>query len=459
MKCLTTFLFHALTYVLLPSGHEVAAEARDIAIENNSGSRIEIYWIHPQTKERMLQSSPYVYNGAIFNLNSYVTHAFEAREMPGQKTGLCKGQGNACRSGYFTVNEHVDQVIIVSSDWEIDHTDNVSIARDVAADLMSDCERIAKKSLTGKTKNITTKTAMQVIESLVECAEGKVAKEIDVANEEVLFQERIRTTMGDHWENYTCADKNMTMTEPKDQTVFFDRKSGKRLSVDVMLDRPASKIHVIRNFITKAECDAMELAAQPRLHAATVADDKGGSRLSDNRKAKQAGISVPWGEEAQGHPIAVLSRRVYDYTNFATGQNIEHHGQEDLMSIQYVGRGDVEAPDRYMPHCDGDCKGQPHRDGGRFATMVMYCVVPEIGGATNFKNSAVHVKPEVGTATFFSYMDNDGKTDKGFTEHSGCPVIKGEKKIVTQWVRKGVDKDNRWDSWNTLGIKYDAMSD
>ena len=44
--------------------------------------------------------------------------------------------------------------------------------------------------------------------------------------------------------------------------------------------------------------------------------------------------------------------------------------------------------------------------------------------------------------------------DTGFTEHSGCPVYEGEKKIVTQWVRLGVDQENPWDSFNTLGIKY-----
>ena len=39
--------------------------------------------------------------------------------------------------------------------------------------------------------------------------------------------------------------------------------------------------------------------------------------------------------------------------------------------------------------------------------------------------------------------------DTGFTEHSGCPVFSGEKKIVTQWIRLGVDDENTWDSFNT----------
>ena len=46
------------------------------------------------------------------------------------------------------------------------------------------------------------------------------------------------------------------------------------------------------------------------------------------------------------------------------------------------------------------------------------------------------------------------KMDSGLTEHSGCPVIEGEKKIVTQWIRLGVSDADPWNSFNTLGVKY-----
>jgi hypothetical protein len=73
-----------------------------------------------------------------------------------------------------------------------------------------------------------------------------------------------------------------------------------------------------------------------------------------------------------------------------------------------------------------------------------------VGGHTNFRNAGVHVKPEFGNAIFFSYIDPVKMImDTGFTEHSGCPVYKGEKKIVTQWIRLGVDAENPWDSFNT----------
>ena len=147
----------------------------------------------------------------------------------------------------------------------------------------------------------------------------------------------------------------------------------------------------------------------------------------------------------------------------------------------------------------GDCTGLPFKPGNRMATMVLYCTVPEVGGHTNFRNSGVHVKPKKGNGVFFSYIDpttlimdngthhsvfgrccmvqvsNTGPSSQshiafvafsscrvnttGFTEHSGCPVYEGEKKIVTQWIRLGVDEQNPWDSFNTLGIKLDEVEE
>ena len=218
-----------------------------------------------------------------------------------------------------------------------------------------------------------------------------------------------------------------------------------------MMERSSFKIHTIDNFVTPEECLAVEEVAAPILEDAEVADGSGGGEISESRKAKQAGIKVHWDKEADGDLISRLSRRVFDYVNHVLPFDIKENGQEDLMSIQYFGRGpEDEAPDQYMPHCDEDCTGWAFKTGTRMATMVMYCEVPDRGGATNFRNANVHIKPKQYAATFFSYIDPVSmKMDNGFTEHSGCPVIEGNKKIVTQWVRLGVDDENPWDAFNT----------
>jgi hypothetical protein len=47
--------------------------------------------------------------------------------------------------------------------------------------------------------------------------------------------------------------------------------------------------------------------------------------------------------------------------------------------------------------------------------------------------------------------------DEGFTQHSACPVFEGEKKVVVQWVRYGVDDVNTSDSFNSRKLLDAAM--
>jgi hypothetical protein len=303
-------------------------------------------------------------------------------------------------------------------------------------------------------EDMTTK----LMDQLAECYEAQVTSLLQTQNEELAFQERIRTSISAELENHTCADPDMTTSTPLRTTEWHSRP------VHILHDRPSSQIHVLENFISPEECNAIQEAAAKKLHRGTVADGKGGHQLSQSRKAWQAGIS--YRHRSEEDPIRKVIQRIYDYTNDAVGYNISLAGQEDLMSIQYFGKNasdtakaeafDVSSPDQYRPHCDGECDGLPHKEGGRVATMVMYCDVPTLGGATNFQNSNVYIKPELGAAAFFSYMNPETHhQETGFTSHSGCPVLEGTKRIAVHWMRIGVDEENPWSSFNTLTIKRD----
>lgn len=104
-------------------------------------------------------------------------------------------------------------------------------------------------------------------------------------------------------------------------------------------------------------------------------------------------------------------------------------------------------------HCDGTCDGSLYTERGRVATAVMYCKTADRGGATTFTKSDVFVKPKPGSATFFSYKGSDGRMDEGYTEHSGCPVLEGEKFITTIWMREGVTEDDPWTSYDPSGVR------
>lgn len=126
----------------------------------------------------------------------------------------------------------------------------------------------------------------------------------------------------------------------------------------------------------------------------------------------------------------------------------------------------------------------------------MLLQVPERGGGTSFTKANLFVKPEKGMATFFAYKGADDHMDTGFTgtrpalllhlasphgwveatmpdlspvieclsvclsgaaEHSGCPILQGEKWISTVWMRQGVDDEHDWQNVDPAGERVASV--
>jgi hypothetical protein len=427
--------------------------SRKIEIVNESGKKLVVEWINPQTGESVPMSHDFA-SGAKQVLDTYVNHTFAVHEPTTSPS--CGGNidGDGCGVQYITVTESSEQVAVVKEDMKVARKDAASRARSETNPHIQHCRQVANEDLA------SGYDTQAVMDELVSCLEVAATSLVQEKNEEIAFESKIRMDLGALLENHTCAETMRETTPPKEVRSWTHEDSpGIQVTrqVGILHDRPDSQIHALENFISPEECDAITKAAAKKLHRGTVADGSGGSKLSDHRKAWQAGIKIPWEKEQDGDPIARVVRRIYDYTNDAVHYNLTVDGSEDLMSIQYFGRGkdSTESPDQYRPHCDGDCDGLPHKKGGRVATMVMYCDTTDlVGGGTNFQNSNVFVKPKVGTAAFFSYLNAETmKKEDAFTTHSGCPVIEGTKRIAVHWMRHGVDKENPWNSFNTLTIK------
>lgn len=85
---------------------------------------------------------------------------------------------------------------------------------------------------------------------------------------------------------------------------------------------------------------------------------------------------------------------------------------------------------------------------------MLYCELPAAGGATTFTNADIHVNVKrPGTAVFFTYKNpKTGTTDEKLTEHSGCPVLEGEKWIATAWLREGVSAEEPSEKYDPDGV-------
>ena len=104
--------FHLLSAAILLLFQGVIAysnESRSIIIMNESSRRIEIHWVDPVTGDMVLQSEPDILDGASLELDSFVGHTFEVRELPAKKTGVCAGDDQTCRVNHFTVSSNNDQ--------------------------------------------------------------------------------------------------------------------------------------------------------------------------------------------------------------------------------------------------------------------------------------------------------------------------------------------------------------
>jgi hypothetical protein len=204
------------------------------------------------------------------------------------------------------------------------------------------------KLRTHSTSIIETEEAASTITEYTSCMESNLTHELLKSFEELEFQfEALEQGFVWEFEEYTCADSDLPTSSPIRNETWTNK--GNIYEVGILHDRPRSQIHILSDFITEEECRAIEEASAADLHVAVVADGKGGSEYTADRKAMQAGIVVPWDKEKDGNPIATLSRRVFDYVNHVSGLGIRENGQEEIMSIQYTGRGlnDTE-PDRYV---------------------------------------------------------------------------------------------------------------
>jgi 2OG-Fe(II) oxygenase superfamily len=419
---------------------------RHFQLVNQSGKKVSVEWINPESGQSVPLGAPT--NGESISFNSFVNHTFVIKQDDDNSTH---------HEAYYKVAENgQNQIVVIKQGLQVERVDSSTTPHSLQAKgIVESCRATAQAQLQRPNRSSEEEEVDKIMNDLMECVESKTTDMLIEQNRDLANEASLRREMSTKTENYTCADATRETSKPVEIRIWEHKKDGVERLVHVLHNRPGSQIHLIHNFISTEECEAIRLRADPILHRGTVADGKGGSRMSDHRKAWQAGLKARWDEERDGEAVAVVSRRLFDYANGSTGYNMTIDGQEDLMSIQYFGEGkDYPTPDRYTPHCDGACDGLPHKMGGRVATMVMYCDVPELGGGTNFQNSNVFVKPAQGAAAFFSYLNAETMhSEEGFTSHSGCPVLEGTKRIAVQWMRVGVDTENPWDSFDTNTIK------
>lgn len=267
---------------------------RQFKVVNESSEKVSVEWVNPNDGKRVPLGAPTT--GQSVDINSFVNHTFVIRS---KATPI--GENNATEEFYQVTDDEI-QIIVVKDGLVLDqsfvhdlhpattptaniHQEQEGECTEQKVDISSDCRAQAEKALQQRRLSQT-----RIVERLGECLTRNAAQVIVEKSDELALEASLRKEMSRLAENYTCADTTKEVSRPV--AIKSWNFKGVDREVHILHDRAASKIHMLKDFISEEECEAIKDKAAPILHRGTVADGKGGSRMSENRKAWQAGISV-----------------------------------------------------------------------------------------------------------------------------------------------------------------------
>jgi prolyl 4-hydroxylase len=195
--------------------------------------------------------------------------------------------------------------------------------------------------------------------------------------------------------------------------------------VRVLLRIARPTIAVLDNVLDADECDALMRMAVPRLErSAVVGVTDGVNTVMDIRTSDGA-----YFQRAENELIRRIDARASAIMRLPENQG------EGLQVMRYGAGGE------YLPHFDyfepNEKGSQPHlaTGGQRVSTLIMYLHDVVEGGETIFPRIDFSYVPRKGQALYFEYTNAEGTLDP-LSLHGGAPVSRGEKWIVTKWMRE-----------------------
>lgn len=195
--------------------------------------------------------------------------------------------------------------------------------------------------------------------------------------------------------------------------------------VNIVFTLANPNVAVLDGLLSEAECDKLIQLSSGRMKSSEVVDrESGGSYQSNVRRSE--GCHFERGENAV---VQRLEQRIAALTGIAIDCG------EPLQMLHYGLGGEYLAHQDFFDPNDPGSEVLTRVGGQRVATLVMYLNhVPE-GGETAFPELELSVKPKKGSGVYFEYLNKAGQIDTRCL-HAGTPVAKGDKWIVTKWLRE-----------------------
>ena len=201
---------------------------------------------------------------------------------------------------------------------------------------------------------------------------------------------------------------------------------GARLDASADLERLASspdrpvQLYLRDHFLSAEECRGLAERIDAGCYPST---------LYDQEKYKGARTSRSCNLDARDPLVAEVDRRIADLLG------IDRAFGEPLQGQRY------KAGQQFKAHVDFFYVDQPYwpeyssHGGQRTWTAMIYLLRPARGGGTGFSLLDLEIEPRPGRLLIWNNMAIDGSPNP-WTLHSGEPVAKGAKYIVTKWYRE-----------------------
>ena len=172
-------------------------------------------------------------------------------------------------------------------------------------------------------------------------------------------------------------------------------------------------------------CDWLIARARPKLAPAGIYDQETGGQRVDEVRSNSA-CYFPWAES----DLLLLALRA----RMASVAELPVYAMESTAILHY------SAGQEFLPHCDfldvsqpGHAKDVAQR-GQRVLTFLISLNEGYEGGETEFPVLGKRWKGRKGSGLFFWNVEPDGTPDRR-TRHAGLPPTRGEKWLLSQWIR------------------------
>jgi len=210
-------------------------------------------------------------------------------------------------------------------------------------------------------------------------------------------------------------EQNLTV---KEQTIFNHignkiKTRDREIQILAKVDEPL--VVLLGNVLSDEECDKLIQLSQDKLKRSKVGSNR---QVNDIRTS-----SSMFFEEGENELVTRIENRLSEV------MGIPVENGDGLQILKY------EPDQQYKEHFDFFTSTSRTIQNNRISTMVLYLNDVEKGGETYFPKLNFSVSPRKGMAVYFEYFYNDPILNEA-TLHGGAPVIKGEKWVATQWMRK-----------------------